>query len=121
MLIDDLLDGILRACEAAPETVRADIGGMIEDFRERSPVTEVRTALRYSTTALDGEIALMIDAARDDLRRVGVNETQLTGPLARMAIATYARAQQTDDPETREALENSYGAMADALRKAVGE
>lgn len=121
MLIDELLDGILRACEAAPEEVRAEVEGMIGDFRERSPVSEVRTALRYSTHALDGEIALMIDAARDDLLRVGVADARLSEPLARMAITTYARAQQADDPDVRAAFESSYGAMADALRKAVGE
>lgn len=120
MLIDELLDGILRACSAAPGSTSDEIVSAIDEFRRDSPVAEVRTALRYTTHALDAEIALTIDAAKEDMHRVGVSDAQLTGALGRLAITTYARAQQARDPDVRTSFMESYNAIGDALRKAAG-
>ncbi len=117
MLIDDLLDGILRVCAGLPGDAPDEIARMIADFRSNLPVSEVRTALRYTTLALDAEIALMIDAAKEDLGRIGVEAANVTSALGRLAIMTYARAQQADDPEMRASLMDSYNAIGDALRK----
>lgn len=118
MLIDELLDNILLVCADVSNEASEQINELVKAFRVDSPVAEVRTALRLTTHALDAEIALIIDAAREDLHRIGVQGLAFRGPLARMAILTYARAQQSDEPAKRIALMDSYNAISDALRKA---
>ena len=62
-------------------------------------IEDVKTALRVSTDAFDGEIQALVDAAEADLQLVGINmkppdfETaESCDPLIELAVILYAKA-----------------------------
>jgi len=66
----------------------------------------VKTALRVSTTALDGEILDLIAAARADLRLVGVDASG-DDPLIIRAVITYCRC-HFSSPADYDRMKASY-------------
>lgn len=52
---------------------------------------KVRLALRISTSAFDGEIIDLIDAAKADLGVAGVTSTEEEDPLIIRAVITYCK------------------------------
>lgn len=86
-------------------------------------LTKVKTALRISTSALDGEVQDLIDAALDDLGIAGVRwdgeEAATAPPLVVRAVITYCRANFTitDDYDR---LKASYDEQKAQLRSATG-
>lgn len=76
---------------------------------------EMRTAVRVSHSATDDEIQMWIDAAVDDMRRVGISEGHLgesdgngMSPLCKAAVACYVKANYGFDVAERPQFEDSY-------------
>lgn len=73
---------------------------------------DVKVALRISpdTTAFDGEVQDLIEAAKADLRLAGVAEAKLDGsdPLVKRAVITYSKAHFGWDVPDAERLERAY-------------
>mgnify|MGYP000596258439 CR=1 FL=1 len=78
---------------------------------------KVKTALRISTTALDGEIRDLIDAALADLGIAGVHGSESDFLIVRAAI-TYCRA-NFGQPEDYERLKASYDEQKAQLQMAT--
>ena len=81
-------------------------------------VATIRQRLRGSSTALDGEITDLINAARADLARVGVNEARAadeSDPLILQAISTYVKAEFGLDNEDSDKYRASYKEQRNAL------
>ena len=54
---------------------------------------EVKVALRVTSDAFDTEIQGLIEAAKRDLNRVGVDEALVdSDPLAKMAVVLFAKS-----------------------------
>jgi len=73
---------------------------------------DVKLALRISpgTTAYDGEVQDLIEAAKADLRLSGVDPAKLDelDPLIKRAIVTYCKAHFGFDNADAERLERAY-------------
>ena len=78
---------------------------------------DMRVRLRVSTTATDGEIQGLIDAARTDMERVGVDPSllaldpttqDLSNALVKQGIAAYAKAHYGFDNSERAELDAAY-------------
>lgn len=72
---------------------------------------DVKTALRISNTAFDGEITDLISAARSDLKLSGVLESKAnddTDPLIKRAITVYVKANFGWNNPDAEKLQQSY-------------
>ena len=76
---------------------------------------DVKLALRISpgTTAYDGEVQDLIEAAKADLRLSGVDPAKLDelDPLIKRAIVTYCKAHFGFDNADAERLERAYGML----------
>jgi uncharacterized phage protein (predicted DNA packaging) len=78
---------------------------------------EVRLHLRVTQQETDEEIALLIDAAKRDMRRVGVDPEKVDAedaemdPLVKLAICTYAKARYGFDNEDAARFERTYRQM----------
>ncbi len=81
-----------------------------------SLVDDAKLALRVSGTAFDAEIEMLVDAARADLRRIGVRERLLEegyeNSLVRTAVCCYCKANFGYDVEERAQFEESYRRIA---------
>lgn len=74
-------------------------------------ITSFRGYLRITTSALDGEITDLINAARDDLVLGGVLPDRAqdeTDPLIKRAIATYIKAEFGLDNDDSEKYRAAY-------------
>ena len=81
----------------------------------------VKLALRISTTKLDGEIQENINAAKAELKRVGVatEAVDAEGDLVALAIKTFVLARMCNDKTMAEGYEESFRYQADNLRKST--
>ena len=74
-------------------------------------LADVKTALRVTTDDLDSDITILINAAVDDLKLVGVTgstvDTASTDPLVQRAIITFCRA-NFGQPDDYEKMKVSY-------------
>ena len=72
-------------------------------------IDSVRTALRVTTTAFDGQISTLVEAALADLGIAGVNGENVveTDPLTLQAIATYCRM-TFGSPDDYDRIKASY-------------
>lgn len=75
----------------------------------------VKLAMRpaIKTNAYDGELRDLIDAAKADLKRVGIVGDE-SDPLIRQAIKTYCRL-HFGSPADAEKLERSYNTQVGSL------
>lgn len=76
---------------------------------------DIKMVLRVRTDALDAEVAMLIDAAKADMIRVGVREELVNpksesamNPLVKQAIALYAKANFGFDNGEAERFNSSY-------------
>lgn len=82
---------------------------------------QVKTALRITTDAYDGEIQDLILAARADLGIAGVVLPGNEDPLITRAIITYCKANFGDAPEGEyDRLKTSYDEQKAQLSMATG-
>ena len=74
-------------------------------------LSDVKKALRVTTTDLDSDITILINAAVADLKLVGVDgttvDTARTDPLIQRAIITFCRA-NFGQPDDYEKMKASY-------------
>lgn len=72
-------------------------------------IDSVRMALRVTTTAFDGQISTLVEAALADLGIAGVNGENVveTDPLTLQAIATYCRM-NFGSPDDYDRIKASY-------------
>ena len=83
-------------------------------------IVKVKTDLRITHTALDADIADMVDACEEDLRMVGVKIVEPLDATILAAIKLYCRAAYTDDTGKAEAYMARYNAMKATLMMAKG-
>lgn len=80
---------------------------------------KVKLALRITTTAFDGEISDLINAALMDLGIAGVATRPESDPLIIRAVTTYCRA-HFGQPDDYERLKSSYDEQKAQLMMATG-
>lgn len=81
-------------------------------------LSKVKLALRITTTAFDGEINDLIDAAKLDLGIAGVS-TLTTDALITKAIITYCKM-NFGEPDNYERLKKAYDEQKAQLSMATG-
>ncbi len=84
---------------------------------------DVKTALRITHNKLNDDLTAKIQAAREELIRIGVDETKAaseTDPLIVEAVKTYVQYKYTDDEKAQEGYWNSWVTQVDGLRKSTG-
>ena len=70
---------------------------------------EVKVALRVTSDAFDTEIQGLIEAAKRDLNRVGVDEALVdSDPLAKMAVILFAKSRFGYDNSDASRFEDAY-------------
>ena len=71
---------------------------------------DVKVALRIAatTTAYDGEVGDLIEAAKDDLQLAGIISDDTTDPLIKRAVITYCKAYFGYDNPDAERFLQSY-------------
>lgn len=80
-----------------------------------SMVSDVKTALRISHNALDAQIGVIIEAAKQRLRMIGAKTVDEDDPVTKMAIQLYAQGHlnyQGDGERYMQAFESLAKAMA---------
>ena len=80
-----------------------------------STLTEIKTTLRLSNSALDDEIKTDIQAARQRMRMIGVQIVDEDDSLTKTALKLHAKGTfnfQGDGPRYEEAFEKLATAMA---------
>lgn len=84
-----------------------------------SILTEVKLALRITSTAYDDEIETIIDAAADDLLMSGLASSALAAatpdPLVKRAVVLYAKAEFGQDNPDAEKYMASYRQVVSRL------
>lgn len=83
----------------------------------------VKLALRIGHTALDDTIRMEIEAARQEMIRVGIAPYKTSSeddPLISRAIITFCRGEHTSDVKQKEGFQHSFEVQLDNLRKSVG-
>lgn len=77
-----------------------------------SLLDDMRLVVRVAGSDMDGEIKMLVDAARADMLRVGVRPALLVpeamDPLAKQAVACYVKAHFGFDNDEAERLDDSY-------------
>lgn len=86
---------------------------------DSSLLNTVRTALRVTTTAFDGEITDLIDAATKDLGLAGVDNDDTTDALVLRAVVTYCRL-NFGQPDDYDRLKASYDEQKAQMGMATG-
>lgn len=81
-------------------------------------LNKVKTALRITTDAFDGELCDLIDAAMDDLHLAGVLYDSGTQPLIMRAVITYCKLHFGDPPDP-DRLKASYDEQKAQLQMAT--
>lgn len=70
---------------------------------------EVKVALRVTSDAFDTEIQGLIEAAKRDLNRVGVDVALINSdPLAKMAVVLFAKSRFGYDNSDASRFEDAY-------------
>lgn len=70
---------------------------------------EVKVALRVTSDAFDTEIEGLIEAAKRDLNRVGVDEALIeSDPLAKMAVILFSKSRFGYDNSEASRFEDAY-------------
>lgn len=73
---------------------------------------DVKAALRVSTDALDGEVAMWVDAAKADMARVGVPASMLQDegmdPYVKCGVVEFVKARFGYDNSEAPRFESSY-------------
>lgn len=84
-------------------------------------LNKVKLALRLTTNVYDTELSLLISAALQDLRLVGVKEytEQTIPPIVQLAVITYVRL-HFGQPDDFDKLEKSYAEQKAQLLMATG-
>lgn len=84
---------------------------------------KVKLALRISHTLLDAEISDVIESARAELVRAGVDSdfAYSSAEIVETAIKTYALAYYASDNKDAERYQKSFEYQCDCLRKSCGE
>lgn len=83
-------------------------------------LTKIKMALRISHNQLDSHINSLIDTARAEMIRSGVNEDMAdseSDPLIIQAVNTYVLSVMASDPKLMENYEKSWLYQLDNLRK----
>ena len=83
-------------------------------------VEKVKTDLRITHTALDGDISDTVDECVEDLHIVGVQVTEPPDAAILAAIKLYCRSAYTDDTGKAEAYMARYNSMKATLMMAKG-
>lgn len=83
-------------------------------------IEKIKTDLRISHTALDGDISDTIDACLADLVIVGVDAPDETDTTILAAVKLYCRAAYTDDQAKATAYMERYNALKATLMMAEG-
>ncbi len=88
---------------------------------ETTTLAKVKLALRITTDAFDTELALLIDAAKDDLRIAGANGSRVRedDALTLLAIITYCKL-HFGAPDEYDRLKRSYDEQKAQLSTATG-
>lgn len=86
---------------------------------------KVKTSLRISHTALDGDVEDTIAACLADLRACGVlpdktDATKELSPLILTAVKLYCKADYTDDPAKAARYKEGYDSLKSCLMMAEG-
>lgn len=82
-------------------------------------IDDVKTARRISHTKLDSDIKRLIETARAELVRVGVDKDKTEGEddsLINQAIITFCLKEMSSG-DTRDKYEESWNIQCDGLRK----
>lgn len=84
-----------------------------------SVIEQIKTAKRIRHSGLDSEIDRLIDTARADMKRVGINSDKAEGDddLIIEAVVTYVLGKLADTPERGAKYKESYRLQIDELRK----
>ena len=84
---------------------------------------KVKLALRISHNLLDEEISDVIESARSELVRAGVDSDYAYSgaEIVETAIKTYALAYYASDNKDAERYQESFKYQCDCLRKSCGE
>lgn len=78
---------------------------------ETALIDEAKVHLRVVTDMTDDEIATLVRAAIDDMRRLGVRESVISGsmsPTVKMAVMFYCKAHYGYDNSEAMRFDNSY-------------
>lgn len=88
----------------------------------RTALEIVKDALRIRHKALDAEIERLIDTARADIIRVGVDAilAQSDDDLVIQAIVTYCLLNMSSDPELMDKYKRAYEIQIEGLRRMSG-
>ena len=77
----------------------------------------LKLSLRLSTDDFDTELQTLLNTAREDLLRMGVQLDACETQLGQMACLTYAKAHFDPAVDEFDRYMDSYRSMADELRK----
>lgn len=83
-------------------------------------LAKIKTDLRISHTALDGDLSDTVDACLSDLRICGIADPDPTDKSILAAVKLYCRAAYTDDAGKASAYMERYSAMKACLMMASG-
>lgn len=85
-------------------------------------IDDVKISLRISHTKLDSEITAMIETAKNEMARAGINSMSImdSNNLIATAIKTYCKYEFASDPKQREGFFESWQYQLDCLRKSAG-
>lgn len=85
---------------------------LAEDQRA-SLIDSVRVALRVSSKQLDPEVETLVDAAIEDMQRVGVSDAYIASmpALVRQAVICYAKSGFGFDNEEAPRFQSTYRQM----------
>lgn len=83
---------------------------MAASLRPPGLLTEIKRVLRVTSSAFDGEVGMLADAAIADMTRAGVSESCVgeMGPLVRQAVCLYCKANFGFDNDEAARLQESY-------------
>jgi uncharacterized phage protein (predicted DNA packaging) len=79
---------------------------------------DIKTVLRISNTAFDGEINDLIEAARHDLMLSGVSSVKViddSDPLIKRAVSTYVKSNFGFDNPDADRFQKSYDMLKQHL------
>lgn len=82
---------------------------------EATLLTEVKEALRITTTRFDGEITTLILACKADLKLAGLSVLEATDPMIKRAIVLYSKANFGYDNPDSEKFQKSYDLLKMSL------
>ena len=82
-------------------------------------LTEVKTALRVTTTAYNDELTALIEAAKIDIYQANVGSVDYDDPILRRAIVLYCRL-YFGSPADFDRLKSAYDELKAQLGMATG-